>query len=71
MSDNEININLQKMNKAERWDAALVNQKIDPFTVEEVKKKMMLERFQEEVSTNKAVLFIMLFISIFFVASRF
>ena len=59
------------MNKAERWDAALVNQKIDPFTVEEVKKKMMLERFQEEVSTNKAVLFIMLFISIFFVASRF
>ena len=51
--DNEININMQKMNKAERWDSALVGhtgQVMDAFTVEEVKKKMMLERFQEEVS---------------------
>jgi len=40
------------MNKGERWDAALlgkINQSIDPFTMEEVKGKMMLERFQEEV----------------------
>lgn len=51
--DGEININLQKMNKAEMWEAALVGhngQKIDAFTKEEVKKKLMIERFQEEVS---------------------
>mmetsp|Transcript_28467 Transcript_28467/g.28800 ORF Transcript_28467/g.28800 Transcript_28467/m.28800 type:complete len:118 (+) Transcript_28467:343-696(+) len=51
ISDNEININLQKMNKAERWDQALIgraSQTIDAFTAEEVKKKMMIERFQEE-----------------------
>ena len=50
--DGEININLQKMNKAEMWEAALVGhngQKIDEFTKEEVKKKLMIERFQEEV----------------------
>eukprot|EP01036_Dinobryon_divergens_P030952 gene30953-40279_t len=49
--DGEININLQKMNKAEMWEAALVGhngQKIDAFTKEEVKKKLMIERFQEE-----------------------
>eukprot|EP01041_Mallomonas_annulata_P002025 gene2025-3936_t len=52
LSDNEININLQKMNKAERWESALVgsasDQKMDPFTAEEIKKKMMIERFAEE-----------------------
>jgi hypothetical protein len=53
MSDGEININLQKMNKAEAWEAALVGQSgetIDSFTKEEVRKKLMLERFQEEVN---------------------
>jgi hypothetical protein len=50
MSDGEININLQKMNKAEAWDAALCGRgaEVDAITKEEVKKKMMLERFQEE-----------------------
>lgn len=51
--DGELNINLQKMNKAEMWEAALVGRNgetIDAFTKEEVKKKLMLERFQEEVS---------------------
>ena len=50
MSDGEININLQKMNKAEAWDAALRGRgaEVDAITKEEVKKKMMLERFQEE-----------------------
>ncbi len=50
--DGEININLQKMNKAEAWECALVGQagqSIDAFTKEEVKKKLLLERFQEEV----------------------
>ena len=50
--DGELNINLQKMNKAEAWDCALMGQsgnKIDAFTKEETKKKLMLERFQEEV----------------------
>lgn len=52
ITDGEININLQKMNKAEMWDTALIGhngQKIDDFTKEEVKKKLLLERFQEEV----------------------
>lgn len=50
-SDGEININLQKMNKAEMWDCALVGKsgaQLDAYTQEEVKKKLMLERFQEE-----------------------
>ena len=49
--DGELNVNLQKMNKAEAWEAALRGrggQEIDAFTKEEVRKKIMLERFQEE-----------------------
>lgn len=49
--DGELNINLQKMNKAETWEAALKGrggQVIDDFTKEKEKKKMMLERFSEE-----------------------
>jgi hypothetical protein len=52
-SDGEMNINLQKMNKAEAWNCALKGrsgEEIDELTKEEVKKKLMLERFQEEVS---------------------
>lgn len=51
--DGELNINLQKMNKAEAWDCALMGQtgsKLDAYTQEETKKKLMLERFQEEVN---------------------
>jgi len=47
----ELNINLQKMNKAETWVCALKGQqgsKVDPLTHQEIQKKMMLERFQEE-----------------------
>jgi hypothetical protein len=54
-SEGELNINLQKMNKAEVWECALVGvagSKIDPITKEEAKKKMMLDRFQEEVCTS-------------------
>ena len=52
LTDGELNINLQKMNKAEAWDCALKGQlgnTLDAFTKEETKKKLMLERFQEEV----------------------
>lgn len=52
LDDGEININLQKMNKAEVWDRALLGQGgevVDEFTREEQKKKIMLERFQDEV----------------------
>lgn len=51
LADGELCINLQKMNKAEAWEAALMGrggQQIDAFTKEEVKRKIMLERFQEE-----------------------
>jgi hypothetical protein len=50
LSDGEININLQKMNKAEAWDAALqgrTGEEVDALTKEEVKKNLMIERFQE------------------------
>eukprot|EP01035_Chromulina_nebulosa_P020875 gene20875-27061_t len=50
-SDGELQIILSKMRKAEAWDCALVGKagsKIDPYTKEEVKKKLLLERFQEE-----------------------
>lgn len=52
LSDGEVNINLQKMNKAEVWDRALLGQggeSVDDLTKEDQKKKMMLERFQDEV----------------------
>ena len=52
LTDGVLNINLQKMNKAEAWDCALkgrAGEVLDPVTQEEVKKKLMLERFQEEV----------------------
>lgn len=51
IDDGEINVNLQKMNKAEAWECALRGRSgaaIDVHTKEEVKKKLMLERFQEE-----------------------
>ena len=50
--DGEININLQKMNKAEMWECALVGRggaAIDAFSKEKERRKLMLERFQEEV----------------------
>jgi CS domain len=50
--DGVLNINLQKMIKAEAWDLALrgpAGVELDPVTKEEVKKKLLLERFQEEV----------------------
>ena len=49
--DGEIQITLQKMKKGELWDCAMEGHngaKIDSYTKEEVKKKIMLERFQEE-----------------------
>jgi hypothetical protein len=52
ISDGEIQISLQKMSKAEAWDCALKGRGgeiIDLHSKEEVKKKLMLERFQEEV----------------------
>lgn len=52
LTDGELNINLQKMQMGETWDCALKGRaeaKIDDFTKEEVRKKMMLERFQYEV----------------------
>lgn len=52
IDDGEIIINLQKSKKAETWDSALQGREgssIDPHSKEEVKKKLLLERFQEEV----------------------
>lgn len=48
----ELNVNLQKMKKAETWPAALQgrNTRVDPLTLEGMQKKIMLERFQSEVN---------------------
>lgn len=48
----ELNVNLQKVKKAETWPAALRgrNATVDPVTLEGMQKKIMLERFQNEVS---------------------
>lgn len=47
----ELNVNLQKMKKADTWPAALQgsNTNVDPLTLEGMQKKIMLERFQSEV----------------------
>lgn len=44
-------MNLQKMKKADTWPAALQgrNTQVDPMTLEGMQKKIMLERFQNEV----------------------
>ena len=54
LADGEVNINLQKAKKGATWDCALLgahgqNTKIDDFTMQEAKKNIMLQRFQEEV----------------------
>lgn len=58
--DGELNITLCKMNKAETWTKALYGKdgaEVDPVTKEEERKKMMLERFQEEVSAVQLLSF--------------
>ncbi|EQC37589.1 hypothetical protein SDRG_05185 [Saprolegnia diclina VS20] len=45
----ELNINLQKMKKGLTWDAVFVGHgELDPLTKDEVQKKLLLERFQQE-----------------------
>lgn len=49
MEDGELHIQLTKMKKGEVWASALAGRgQLDPITTEDVKKKLMLERFQEE-----------------------
>lgn len=47
----ELNVNLQKVRKADTWTGALQghNASVDPVTLEGMQKKIMLERFQNEV----------------------
>merc|ERR1719213_1393280 len=49
IEDGELHIQLQKAHKAEAWAAALKGHgQLDMFSEQEVNKKLMLERFQEE-----------------------
>eukprot|EP01066_Platyproteum_vivax_P006063 Platyproteum_vivax@DN189_c0_g1_i1.p1 len=49
IEDKELHIQLQKMKKAEIWDCVILGHgNVDPFTHEEIQKKLLLERFQEE-----------------------
>ncbi|ESS28895.1 nuclear movement protein domain containing protein [Toxoplasma gondii GAB2-2007-GAL-DOM2] len=50
IEDGELHILLVKMKKGEVWNAALKGHggALDPFSQQEVQKKLMLERFQEE-----------------------
>lgn len=64
----EINITLQKLHRAEPWLRALAG-RVDKLSLdnasttnnqlseEEVKKEMMLQRFQEEVSGKKKIFY--------------
>lgn len=67
-SDGELNIGLQKMTMGETWDCALKGRtgaQVDDFTKEEIRKKMMLERFAYEVK-KFYYLFILFFILFLF-----
>jgi hypothetical protein len=73
--DGEININLQKMLKAEAWNCALIGkagETIDAFTQEAVKKQLMIERFQEEVMNISffIIYYISIKFNIFFILNR-
>ena len=49
IEDDELHILLCKMYKAETWTSACKgHQKLDPLAESEMKKKILLERFQEE-----------------------
>eukprot|EP00397_Hematodinium_sp_SG-2012_P036723 GEMP01039679.1.p1 GENE.GEMP01039679.1~~GEMP01039679.1.p1 ORF type:complete len:167 (+),score=29.05 GEMP01039679.1:116-616(+) len=49
IEDGELHIQLEKARKGETWNSALVGHgQLDMFTEQEVQKKIMLERFQEE-----------------------
>eukprot|EP00747_Dinoflagellata_sp_TGD_P104889 gnl/TRDRNA2_/TRDRNA2_169382_c0_seq2.p1 gnl/TRDRNA2_/TRDRNA2_169382_c0~~gnl/TRDRNA2_/TRDRNA2_169382_c0_seq2.p1 ORF type:complete len:168 (+),score=50.37 gnl/TRDRNA2_/TRDRNA2_169382_c0_seq2:50-553(+) len=49
IEDGELHIQLQKARKAETWSSALKGHgQLDMFSEQEVNKKLMLERFQEE-----------------------
>lgn len=49
MSDGEIEINCQKMNKAQTWESALLGHgQMNPYVKGEVQKALMLERFGAE-----------------------
>lgn len=49
MSDGEIEINLQKMNKAQTWESALLGHgEMNAYVKGEVQKALMLERFGAE-----------------------
>lgn len=58
LEDGELTIGLQKMLKAELWSCALKGrneaaaQPLTPLAQEEAKKRLLLERFQEEVCTS-------------------
>jgi len=47
--DGELHIHMSKVKKGETWVSAFKGQgEVDPFTQQELQKKLMLERFQEE-----------------------
>lgn len=49
LDGDELEVILQKAKKAETWSCALKGHaSLNPYEVEEVKKKLTLERFQEE-----------------------
>merc|ERR1712098_198954 len=49
LEDNVLTIYLKKLYKAETWYAAFKNHgELDPFTAEQQKQKVLLERFQSE-----------------------
>eukprot|EP00698_Gefionella_okellyi_P024908 TRINITY_DN892_c0_g1_i2.p1 TRINITY_DN892_c0_g1~~TRINITY_DN892_c0_g1_i2.p1 ORF type:complete len:117 (-),score=33.10 TRINITY_DN892_c0_g1_i2:59-409(-) len=50
MEDGELHFQLQKTSKAEQWSAVFAGheQAMDPVQAEEMRKQMMLERFQQE-----------------------
>ena len=53
LDNGEIEINLQKMAKAETWEMALKGHgQMDPFTKSEVQKKLMLEILEKIYTTD-------------------
>lgn len=65
VSDNVIEVNLQKALQGETWPCALKGHgALNPVNEEKIKKEMMLERFQREnpVSSNKSIIYLIIII---------
>jgi len=65
--DGEMHITLQKREKGKTWSSPIQGQGIvDPYAADQEQKRLMLQRFQEEVYSTFCTSFLLFLLCIFF-----